>query len=171
MFYHFLLSLSKWVLPGIHTHAAEHRKVEELLYLRIQYSHTIPSLPFLLSKISRLFVLYSFCTLWHVSRGKWSLSHVFPLCLAGGAGTGEMPSQLPHPCAWSEFCSKGHQIYFIPFYTPLGSSCNPAFWFRSLWDGDIVVSLSVTCDIDDKTSQRNNGISSNTVSPGTMSEH
>lgn len=36
------------------------------------------------------------------------------LCTAGGAGVGEMRPRLPQPCAPSEFCSKVHQIYFIP---------------------------------------------------------
>lgn len=109
---------------------------------------------------------------WEKRRAEpFCLSHVSPLCSAGEAGVGEMSSQLPHPCAWSEFCSKVHQIYFIPSYAPLGSSCNPAFWFCSLWNRDIVIFLNVTCDINDKTSQRNNDISSSTVSPDTVLEH
>ena len=130
VFYNFLLlSLSKQGLTGIHTHTAEQGNVEELLYLGMQSINTIPNLPFLLSKISRLLVLCSLCAIWRVRGvGPFPLSHVSPsLCSADGAGTGEMPSQAPHPCASSEFCSKVHQIYFIPSYTPLGSSCNPAF--------------------------------------------
>lgn len=112
-------------------------------------------------------LLYAQSGIW----GERSLSHGSPPCPAGGVGTGEMPSQLPHPCAWSEFCSKVHQIYFIPFCTPLGSSCNPAFWFCPLWNRDIVIFLNVTYNRNDKTSRGNNDISSSTVSPGTMLEH
>lgn len=84
---------------------------------------------------------------------------------------GRCPSQLLHPCAWREFCLKMHQIYFIPTYTPLGSSWKLAFWFRPLWNRVIVIFWNVTWDINDKISQRNNDISGNTVSPGTMLEH
>lgn len=69
-----LLSLSKQELTGIHVHTAEEGKVEELLYCCRLYINAIPNLPFLLSKINRLLVLYSLCAIWHVKRGVWNLS-------------------------------------------------------------------------------------------------
>lgn len=69
-----LLSLSKQELTGIHVHVAEQGKVEELLYCCRSYINAIPNLPFLLSKINKLLVLYSLCAIWHVRRGVWNLS-------------------------------------------------------------------------------------------------
>lgn len=71
--------------------AAEQRKVEELLYRRIQYTSSIHCLPFLPSK--SVVDYSSLHTVWHVRGTGGSLSPILiSLCSSGGASTGETSS-------------------------------------------------------------------------------